>query len=150
MACIPQGFVSSMMKTGFCPNYFIPSVNLWGEQILGQWAEEVPCQALHGCEIIERTIKSGISLTLIPDIFRCEMLLQKIFSLPPCQFYPLTTLLLVLTEVLVVPSLPVLVLAIIVTLQTIVSWALGMITCLPVVLVYSCILLATRHLLHRF
>lgn len=139
-----------MMKSGSCPNYFIPSVNLWGEQVLGQNAEKVPCQALQGCEIIEKTIKSDISNTLIPDLFRCEILLQYIYSLPPSRFYPLTILLLLLTEVLVVPSLPILFLGIIVSLQTILSWVLGMVICLPVVIIYSSILLATRNLLQHF
>ena len=139
-----------MLKTGFCPNYFIPSVNIWGAQVLGKRAEKVPSQARLGCEIIQKTMRSDISKTLVPNIFRCEILLQKIYSLPPSQFYPLATLLLLLTECVVVPSLPVLVLGILVTIQTTVSWLLGSITCLPIIIIYSAILLATKYILTQF
>ena len=95
-------------------------------------------------------MRRDINKTIVPNIFRCEMLLQHIYSLPPFQFYSLATLILVLTEFVVVPSLPVLCLAILVTIQAIVSWLLGMITCLPILIIYSAILLATKYFLTNF
>ena len=139
-----------MLKTGFCPNYFIPSVNIWGAQVLGKTVEKVPSQARLGCEIIQKTMRSDISKTIVPNIFRSEILLQNIYSLPPSQFYPLATLLLLLTECVVVPSLPVLVLGILVTIQTTVSWLLGSITCLPIIIIYSAILWATKYIMTHF
>ena len=95
-------------------------------------------------------MRRDINKTIVPNIFRCEMLLQHIYSLPTFQFYSLATLILVLTEFVVVPSLPVLCLAILVTIQAIVSWLLGMITCLPILIIYSAILLATKYFLTNF
>ena len=139
-----------MLRTGFCPNYFIPSVNLWGREILGNKAEKVQHQGVLGCEIINKTMNGDISKTIIPNIFRSEILLQHIYSLPPSQFYPLATLLLVMTECVVLPGLPVLGLALIVAVQTTVSWLLGTVTCLPLLLIYSVTLLTTKYLLtHR-
>ena len=140
------GFVSEKMQIGVCPHFFIPSINLWGELVLGKNAETVPKQALLGCKIIQKLLKSDIGKIIIPDIFRCEILLKHIYSLPATQFYPRAILLLILAECLLVPSLPVLFLVIIVTIQTVVSWLLGMVTCLPVIIIYCILLVATRHI----
>ena len=90
-------------------------------------------------------MSGDISKIIIPDKFLCEILLQHIYSLPPSQFYPLATLLLVGGESVVVPSLPVLCLAILVTIQTTVSWLLGTITCLPIIIIYTAVILATKY-----
>ena len=147
---LSKGFVSHTMKTGVCKHYFIPSVNLWGEQVLGKSAGKVSRQSILGCEILEKTLRGDITKIITPDIFTCELLLQNIFSLPPYPFYSLATLLWVLAYVLVVPSLPVLCLGIVVTIQTIVAWLLGIITCLPVVIIYTFILVITRHVVMRY
>ena len=139
-----------MLRTRICPHYFLLSVNLWGSEVLGKTAGEIQSQAELGCEIIQNTMRSDISKTIIPDIFFCEIMVQDIYSLPPSQFYPLATLLLLLTECVVVPSLPVLVLGILVTIQTTVSWLLGSITCLPIIIIYSAILLTTKYILTHF
>ena len=97
-----------MLKTGFCPNYFIPSVNLWGAETMGKRAEKVPSQASLGCEIIQKNMRSDITKTIIPDTFLCEILLEHIYSLPTTQFYTLATLLVLLAECAVLCSLPVL------------------------------------------
>ena len=147
MTFFVQDFVCKMLKTGFCPNYFIPSVSLWGAEAMGKEAEKVPSQALLGCEIIQKTMRSDISKIIIPDIFLCEILLEHIYTLPATQFYTLATLLLLLAECAVLCSLPVLCLGMIVTLQTTVSWLLGMITCLPIIIIYAVVLLATKYII---
>merc|ERR1719369_1931265 len=95
------------------------------------------------------TMRSNIDKNIIPDRYLCEIMLDHIYSLPPSQFSPLAILLLILTECVVVPSLPVLFLAIIVTIQTTVSWLLGTITCLPIIVIFTIILLTAKHFMPR-
>ena len=143
-------FVSRQLQTGFCPHYFIPSVNLWGAQVIGKKAEKVPSQGQLGCKIIKNTMRSHIRTTIIPNIFLCDVFLDHVYSLPSTQFYPLAIILVVLCECVVVPSLPALCLAIVVTIQTMVSWLLGSITCLPIFIIYITILLATKYIMTHF
>ena len=134
-----------MLRTRICPHYFIPSLNLWGSEVLGKRAEEIPSQGELGCEIIQQTMRTDISKTIIPDIFLCEIMLKDIYSLPPSQFYPRATLLLVMAESVVILSLPVIFLVVLVTIQTTVSWLLGSITCIPIIIIYSALLLTARY-----
>ena len=145
-----QEFVSSTLQSGFCPNFFISSVNLWGEQILGKSVERVPIQAKIGCKIIEKTLQRDISMTFLPLRVKSEILLQHLFALSPSKFYTRAVLLLLVVESVALSSLPVIVLGIAVAIQTTVSWILGILICLPLIIIYGTILLLARHLFTYF
>ena len=132
------------MKSGICPHFFIPSVNLWGEQILGRGAEKVVSNASIGCGIIRKTLNRGICSSIIDKPFISEMFLKCIFSSKSTNFYPKATVLMLTTELVILFSLPVIVLCAAVLLKTILSWLLGMITCLPLVIIACCMLLLLR------
>ena len=133
-------YVVCAMESGHCPHHFISSVNLWEEESLGQLKQ--------GCEIIRKSVGDNLSKTIIPHSFRSEELLKQIFqSSNSCL---LTTTLVFLVAVLLIPSLPVILLAITVILHTFLSWLLGMVMCLPVIIVYCCIILYVRHLFPSF
>ena len=89
-------------------------------------------------------------MTFLPLRVKSEILLQHLFALSPSKFYTRAVLLLVVVEAVALSSLPVIVLGIAVAIQTTVSWILGILICLPLIIIYGTILLLARHLITYF
>jgi hypothetical protein len=136
----------STLQSGFCPHYFIPTVNLWGEQILGESAKKVSAQASRGCKNIRKTMKDSVCKFIIPREFKSDLLLRCMFSASPTWFYTRATVLVLVTEVLLLVSLPVMSLCLAVLFQTALSWLMGMVSCLPVLILFTGIMLLLRQL----
>eukprot|EP00092_Neocalanus_flemingeri_P061226 GFUD01073570.1.p1 GENE.GFUD01073570.1~~GFUD01073570.1.p1 ORF type:complete len:462 (-),score=102.66 GFUD01073570.1:33-1418(-) len=137
-------FLSNTVESGHCPHYFIPSVNLWGEQILGESAKKVPMQAKRGCQLIRSVMRKNISDFILPLSFKCDLLLQSVFSARSIPFYARALVLVLMTELVLMASLPVLGLSLFVLTQTIISWLIGMVGCLPSMLIFILMMLVLK------
>eukprot|EP00092_Neocalanus_flemingeri_P029280 GFUD01031791.1.p1 GENE.GFUD01031791.1~~GFUD01031791.1.p1 ORF type:complete len:1095 (-),score=194.32 GFUD01031791.1:125-3385(-) len=136
--------LSSTMRSGHCPHYFFPSVDLWGKQIIGESVTNVPIQAKRGCQLIEKVIVRNISDLIIPLDVQSQNILQTVFAARSFKFYTTATVLVLVTELLLMASLPVLGLCLAVFIQKFVSWLIGMVGCLPFILPFIGIMLALK------
>ena len=122
------------LESGVCPHFFIPDVNLWGEQILGGSVNHIHVQSLRGCQLVREVMRKGLSDFIIPVNYNSVHLLESVYSKGTAKFYIRASVLVIVTELLLIACSPWIFLFLAVMIQTGISWILGMAGCLPVIL----------------
>ena len=124
------------VRSGSCPHYFIPDVDLWGRQIVGEDAKKIPSQAIRGSKFIRKLLKKRMYDVIIPLEFKSDFILQSVLSDRSFNYYFSVTVLVCTTILLTVASLPVLGLCLAVVTQKLISGLIGSLGCFPLILIF--------------
>ena len=136
--------LATTLQSRICPHYFIPSINLWGENILEMSGNEISTQATRGCEMIRKSMNSQLVNFITPLQFRSEILIKNVFNASSTRFYTTALALVLITELSILASFPMLAFCLCVLIQTTLSWLVGMVICLPILVIFIVILLLLR------